>query len=65
MCTVMSYDHVSNDFDWLLFSRQATSRSLCLLDEFGKGTLTEGLFVCLWIFFLLSALHQRHVFVKN
>ena len=24
------------------FYRQATSRSLCLLDEFGKGTLTEG-----------------------
>lgn len=23
-------------------NRQATSRSLCLLDEFGKGTLTEG-----------------------
>lgn len=23
--------------------RQATSHSLCLLDEFGKGTLTEGL----------------------
>lgn len=22
--------------------RQATSQSLCLLDEFGKGTLTEG-----------------------
>lgn len=22
--------------------RQATPRSLCLLDEFGKGTLTEG-----------------------
>lgn len=39
----MGHDHISTDCDWLAFSRQATSRSLCLLDEFGKGTLTEGL----------------------
>ncbi|KAK8300880.1 hypothetical protein V6Z12_D05G424200 [Gossypium hirsutum] len=30
--------HISNQ---LYFCGQATSRSLCLLDEFGKGTLTE------------------------
>lgn len=28
--------------DTIHFNRLATSRSLCLLDEFGKGTLTEG-----------------------
>lgn len=38
---------------WFKFSRQATSRSLCLVDEFGKGTLTEGT--------PLSALHKMHV----
>jgi len=39
----MTYDRVPNHCDRSKFSRQATSRSLCLLDEFGKGTLTEGM----------------------
>ncbi|XWS09784.1 hypothetical protein CRYUN_Cryun39dG0019000 [Craigia yunnanensis] len=35
----VNFHFLIHDVD--IFHRQATSRSLCLLDEFGKGTLTE------------------------